>query len=201
MHARLLLVSTLLLLGCDRNSSNVSSPSSSSATGYGGSPAAAALPKPYQGKWNFNLQKTLALWKSQGVSQKELNEAQARTAITPLHPDMTLQGDIAILNGGAAEGEYAFYALHAHPQFACGKAWHHEDRHDPGDMDKYVVRLQRHDADLWLSARVPEDAADPSDPEVASPPPLAGSATTCTADTLKDPPWSPWRTYIFDPVR
>jgi hypothetical protein len=68
-------------------------------------------------------------------------------------------------------------------------------------MDKYVVRLQFHDADLWLSSRVPEDAADPSDPEVASPPPLAGSANTCTADTLKDPPWSPWRTYVFDTAR
>jgi hypothetical protein len=201
MHARLFLLSTLLLLGCDRNSSNISAPSGSSATGYGGSPAAAALLKAYQGKWKFNPQKTLALWKSQGVSQKELNQAQALAAITPLHPDMTLQGDIAVLNGGPAEGEYAFYALHAHPQFLCGKAWHHEDRHDPGDMDKYVVRLQLHDADLWLSARIPEDAADPSDPEVASPPPLAGSAATSTADTLKNPPWSPWQTYIFDPAR
>jgi len=43
-----------------------------------------------------------------------------------------------------------------------------------------------------------EDAADPNDPEVATPPPLAGSAATCTADAEKDPPWSAWRTYVFE---
>jgi len=201
VHSRLLLLATLLLIGCDRNSSSVTSTGASNFTGYGGSPAAAALLKPFQGNWKFNLEKTVALWKSKGVSQKEIDEARALTSIMPIHPDMALQGDIAILKGTPAEGEYAFFALHAHPQFTCGKAWHHEDRHDPGDMDKYLVRLQRHDAELWLSTRVPEDAADPADPEVASPPPLADSAATCIADSLKDPPWSPWQIYIFDPVK
>jgi hypothetical protein len=205
VQLRLVLFATLLALGCDRNPSNVSSPSSTGAsnspTGYGGSPAAAALLQPFQGNWKFNLEKTLALWKSKGASQKEIDEARAMTAIMPLHPDMALQGDVAVLKGTPGEGEYAFFALHAHPQFICGKAWHHEDRHDPGDMDKYVVRLQLHDAELWLSTRVPEDAADPADPEVTNPIPLAGSAATCIADSLKDPPWSPWQIYIFEPAK
>jgi hypothetical protein len=205
VHPRLLLLVALLLLGCDRNPSGVSAPSSagsgSSPTGYGGSPAAAALLQPFQGNWKFDLEKTLALWKSKGVSQNEIDQARALTSIVPLHPDMALHADVAVLKGKPAEGEYAFFALHAHAQFICGKAWHHEDRHDPGDMDKYLVRLQLHDADLWLSARIPEDAADPADPEVANPPPLAGAAATCNADTLKDPPWSPWRTFIFVPAR
>jgi hypothetical protein len=51
---------------------------------------------------------------------------------------------------------------------------------------------------LYLTIRTHQDAADPNDPEVVTTPILAGSATTCTADAEKDPPWSPWRTYIFD---
>ena len=41
-------------------------------------------------------------------------------------------------------------------------------------------------------------AADPNDPDVSKTPLLDGNAATCTADALTDPPWSPWRTYVFD---
>ena len=71
-------------------------------------------------------------------------------------------------------------------------------RHDPGDMDKYLIRLEVKNNQLYLTFRVPEDAADPDDPDVTKTPLLDGNAATCNADALTNPPWSPWRTYVFD---
>lgn len=114
----------------------------------------------------------------------------------PVHADMNIQNDTALLPGTVA-GSYQFFALHAHNQWACGKAWHHEDVNDPGDMDKYLVRLELRDADLHLSVRTHDSAADPADPDVTNMPLTANSASNCPADAGPTPPWSPWRTYVF----
>jgi hypothetical protein len=192
-----------LSVGCDRSSNSTSSSASSSASGAspaGGSTSAVVpILSPFEGEWKYNDAKTMAYWKATNIPANEIAQVQKMKSLAAAHPDMTLAGDLAILHGpGPMEGQYQFYALHAHPQFVCGKAWHHEDRHDPGDMDKYLIRLELRDSDLYLSIRAHQDAADPNDPEVVTMPILAGSATTCTADAEKDPPWSPWRTYIFD---
>jgi hypothetical protein len=113
---------------------------------------------------------------------------------------MKLTGNTAII-AGIAEGDYRFYALHPHGQAVCGKAWLRNDRNAdwlaPSTM---LARLELRNGDLYLSLREHEDQADPSEPEVANPPITAGSAITCTADSRPNPPWSPWRTYIFDSV-
>src|SRR4051794_6608239 len=123
MVMRVVVASLLLTtLGCGRSSS-----SSDSATGILG---------PFQGDWRFSLSKTLAQWKAEGVPEDVIAQARKAANIVPLHPDMKLRDNVALLPG-VVEGEYLFYALHSHAQFVCGKAWHHEDRHDLGDMDKY----------------------------------------------------------------
>ena len=95
------------------------------------------------------------------------------------------------------DGEYLFFALHPEGQGVCGKAWHHENRTDPGNhISKHYVRLQIKDGDLWLSDREQEDV-DPNDPELANMPVTGGSATTCMADKAPAREWSPWLTYIF----
>lgn len=128
----------------------------------------------------------------------KIAQAQKLAATFPPHPDMSLAGTTALLDG-VVEGSYDFFALHQHPSWVCGKAWHHEDRHDPGDMDKYFIRLQLVQSDLHLSVRVPDGAADPTDPDVTSMPLLDGSATSCPADAAKSPPWSAWQTFVFEP--
>jgi hypothetical protein len=199
-----LILLAIVALGCDQSASTSTSAPASSASG-GASPAggstAANVPilAPFKGNWNYNDAKTMAYWKAAKIPAAEIAAVQKMKQLAAAHPNMALGGDLAILHGpGPMEGQYQFYALHAHPQFICGKAWHHEDRHDPGDMDKYLVRLELKDTDLYLSIRAHQDAADPSDPEIVTMPVLGGSLSTCTADAEKDPPWSAWRTYIFD---
>jgi hypothetical protein len=191
LNMRVLMVCWMVaMVGCGREDAG-------GKGGGAGGAAAAGILKPFQGGWKFSLSKTMGAWRAAGVSANEIAQAQAMTALMPVHPDMAIRDDVAVL-AGKIEGEYAFYALHPHSQFVCGKAWHHEDRHDPGDMDKYLVRLEIRDGDLWMSVRVHDDAADPSDPEVVTRPLLAGSAVGCVADGLKDPPWSAWRVYVFE---
>ena len=94
-------------------------------------------------------------------------------------------------------GEFLFFALNLEGPGVCGKAWHHEDRTDPGNhISKHYVRLQIKDGDLWLSDREQEDV-DPSDPELINMAVTGGSAETCMADKAPATEWSPWVTYIF----
>jgi hypothetical protein len=198
----------IMMSGCDRTPSSSSAVPTQGTSSAGPSPAggstSAVVPilAPFKGKWNYNDTKTMAYWKATNIPANEIAQVQKMKQLAPAHPNMTLGGDLAILHGpGPMEGQYQFYALHPHVQLVCGKAWHHEDRFDPGDMDKYLIRLELRDNDLYLSIRGHEDAADPNDPEVVTMPILSGSSSTCTADAGKDPPWSPWRTYIFDRAR
>ena len=162
-----------------------------SGCGNAGSPSPpVALLSPYQGPWQFDARKTDALWRSQ------LTPADRIAWGVPRHPDMTLSGSVAVLPG-PIEGEYAFFALHRHDQWVCGKAWHHEDRQDHGDMGKCYVRLERAGPDLHLSVRMHDGHPDLDDPDLTNMPPTAGSKDTCSADAPAGPPWSPWMTYVF----
>ena len=191
MHKTIpLLLSVVLLSACDQ----------SGGTPGGGPTGAGArstpLMQPFQGPWTFDPAKTVARWQADAVPAAEVAQAKAMGAA--LHPDMTIGGDAAVL-AGAVEGEYAFFALHPHNQWVCGKAWHHEDRHDPGDMSKCYARLELKEdgKELHLSLRLANLAANPNDPDVMNMPPTAGSASTCGADKAPPAAWSPWRTYEF----
>jgi hypothetical protein len=192
----------LILVGCDFSTGTGSRGGTPGGTA-GGTPGGASgvttpLMQPYQGPWKFDLQKTLALWRVKGIPAAEIAEAKKLSAVVPVHPDMTITGNGALFTGSPL-GSYDFFALHQHNQWVCGKAWHHEDRNDPGDMDKYYTRLELTEdgRELRLSTRVEEDAANPTDPDVTNMPPTAGSATTCGADAAPAAQWSSWRTYVF----
>lgn len=194
IHLILIVALLLTLPGCKR------APAATGAGGGGpfGPVVMTPIMSPFAGGWRFSLAKTLAQWQADGVPADEIAQAKTLAAAFPLHPDMSITGDTAILSPLPLVGEYKFFALHPHNGWACGKAWHHEDRNDPGDMDKYLTRLKLRDTgDLLLAVRIHDDAADPSDPDVTTMPTLAGSAATCTADTDPEPPWSAWRTYVF----
>ena len=145
--------------------------------------------RPFYGEWKFDPTKTLAQWKADGVPAGPA---------APTHPDLSIDGYVARL-GGLPEGEYTFYGLHTHGGTTCGKAWHQEDRHDPGDASKCYARLRlaAGGKELHLSLRVDASGMNPSDPDLASVPPTEAPAGSCTADSAPAPPWSPWRTYVF----
>jgi len=63
-------------------------------------------------------------------------------------------------------GEYDLFALHQHDQIVCGKAWHHEDPGDPGDMSKAWVRLESVEYELHLHVKM-GDSPDLADPDHA----------------------------------
>ena len=171
--------------------------------GGGGGPFGAAnnaaIMKPFDGDWRFSLPKTLAQWQSDGVAAEEIAESKKLAASFPLHPDMSITGDTAVLSAAPLVGEYKFFALHPHGPWVCGKAWHHEDRNDPGDMSKCLARLQvRADGDLLLALRFDDNPTNPNDADLTTMPVTAGSAQSCGADAAPEPPWSAWRTHVFE---
>lgn len=179
-----LLLLVMLLVGCDDGAT--------SGPLGGGTPS--PLLSPYHGQWRFDLEKTLAAWKSDGVSQQELDQARAIAHTIPLHGDLNFTGNSIILPG-RPEGEYTLFALHQHGSRVCGKAWHHEDRHDPGDMSKCYIRIELKGSMLHLSLRHDAGSVNVNDPDINMP--ATSPANNCGADAATDPPWSPWRTYIF----
>lgn len=167
-------------------------------TGCGGPDAIRPVPpllRPVQGAWRFDLDKTLAALQAEGVPAAEISKARAAGPSARLHPDMAIDDDVAVL-AGIPEGEYAFFELHPHDRWICGKAWHHEDRHDPGDMTKCYVRLEVKDGELRLSRRMEDGPANPDDPDVLNRAP-EGSASRCQADFAREPDWTPWTTVVF----
>ncbi len=176
----LLLLALALLVGCDSRTAEIE-----------------AVLAPYQGDWQFSLSNTIQRWMADGVPQDQIDvireSADGRHA---LHPNLRLRRNFAVLPGDG-EGSYEFYALHQHAGVLCGKAWHHEDRHDPGDMSKCVVRLELRGAELHLSVRMQVDPPDPSDQEIIHMPLAGGAAESCAVDDLPTSEWSPWETYVF----
>jgi hypothetical protein len=201
-HARMiscLTAAMLLAAGCNKRQSQSQVATSPTGAGVANVP----ILVPYQGNWRVDEKKTVALWLSQGTTQAEINNdlAEDKQLGMPLHLDLHIQGNVAVepwpaIRAGV-EGEYLFFALHSEGPGVCGKAWHHENRADPGNhISKHYVRLQIKDGDLWLSDREQEDV-DPNDPELTNMPVTAGSAATCKADKLPATEWTPWVTYIF----
>ena len=188
----------LSLTACDRSGGGGSgSGGAASDSPFADAPPASPLLQPFAGQWQFHLDKTLAAWKAAGVPAAEIAAAEKmKGAPYPLHADMSIQGNVAVLKG-SPEGEYFFFGVHPHGQWVCGKAWHHEDRHDPGEMSKCYVRLELKDQELHLSVRMEDGGPNPNDPDLTKLPAAAGSAGTCRADAAPDPPWSKWETYVF----
>src|SRR5688572_2765505 len=123
MAHRIVIVMTLGLatLGCDRTPAG----GGGAVAGGGGGPFGAAntnvpIMKPFDGQWRFSLTKTMAQWQADGVSAPEIAEAKKLAATFPLHPDMSLTGDTAVLSAAPLQGEYKFFALHPHGPWVCG---------------------------------------------------------------------------------
>jgi len=88
--------------------------------------------------------------------------------------------------------------MHEHEGKICGKSWFHEDRYDPGDMSKCLVRLSSVGEGLRLEVKSAADSADPEDPEVISQGPVdLDSAKGCLAEKADESNWGPWEVLLF----
>jgi hypothetical protein len=157
--------------------------------------------KAFAGQWRFDLDKTLTAQKAAGIDEQQIKQLRKFYAdhpeLGPMHPDLTIKGNVAVGNG-TISSEYRFFAMHRHGATACGKAWHHEDRHDPGDMSKCFVRLNLVSGDLHLEVNMAEGLPDLNDPDLTSSPAVEVDASRCEtpARTAARAP-DAWQIYVF----
>ena len=173
----ILLLFPFLVVGCQPKSSN------RSFDPDGDSP----LLTPFAGHWVFEFEKTLAAEKAAGVVTDEQIAGMRKLfadnpQLRPMHADLTMRGNVAI-GSGIVSCEYRFFGMHNHDSKVCGKAWHHEDRFDPGDMSKCYVRLSVVGGDLHLEVHMLDGPPDPddNDPDFGSTLSVEGELSKCDA--------------------
>ena len=121
-----------------------------------------------------------------------------RSSLGQMHQDIAIDGHRAT-GSGVPSVQYDFFALHPHNETVCGKAWHHEDRHDPGDMSKCFVKLALVDGALHLKVRMKDGLPDLDDPDLVDNPPIAlpEGESACEADTAPAHNWGDWIIHAF----
>lgn len=165
-----------------------------------GSPDQSALLAPLAGTWALDIDKTLEAQKAGGASDEQvaaLREFYARSShFGGMLSEMTITGNEAV---GKHSSEYRFFAMHQHDGKICGKAWHHEDRYDPGDMSKCYARMKLDGDVLYLEVKMNDGLPDLNDPDLLSSPLPAegGSAATCDADAPAGTDWGEWTTTVY----
>jgi hypothetical protein len=165
-----------------------------------GAPQISRLLRPFAGSWTFDKAATLRA--RSGTDSGATDEPQTDNPQGgDVHPDMVITGNVAVFKD-VVHSEYWFFALHPHDGKVCGKAWHHEDRFDPGDMSKCGVRFELRDDRLRFEVRMKEAAPEVDDPDLTTVPPIeVASAADCDAEALSGGGWTPWSIYIFTRAR
>jgi hypothetical protein len=128
-----------------------------------------------------------------GVDMKQFQLAHGK-----MHADLKFAANAAT-GAGLPACEYRFFNLHKHGETVCGKAWHHEDKDDPGDMSKCYVQLSLVNGELHLKLRMQDGAVDLEDPDFDDPPKIVNEAAAekCDADKPAGKDWDDWTTYVF----
>jgi hypothetical protein len=178
-----------------------------------------------EGKWEFDQERTFSAWRAEGMPEDEVDRlresyadaksmqipdqlqqalraqgidpGEVQASLGKIHPDMTLDGHVAVC-AGMPSAEYRFFGLHEHGTKVCGKAWHHEDRFDPGDMSKCYVRLAVVEDELYFEVRMQDGMPDLDDSDLKGTPSIvADPQSPCDADAPKGSGWPDWKTYVF----
>ena len=174
-------------IGCTRDASE----------GPFGPAADSPLLSQFAGQWVFEFDKTLAALKAAGPTDQQIAQLRKLYAENPMlgkmHPDLTIKGNVAV-GAGTPSSEYRLFAMHKHDTKVCGKAWHHEDRFDPGDMSKCYVRLSIVGGDLHFDVNMLDELPDVNDPDLLSSPAVEGDLQRCDANKQKA---GDWATYVF----
>jgi len=180
----------------------------------------------FEGEWKFDEERTFKAWQAAGMSDEALAQARAANAqlreamnseqlakeirqlgLDPkefqqahgqMHTDLTFAANAAT-GAGLVKAEYRFFNLHQHGETICGKAWHHEDKDDPGDMSKCYVQLAIKDGELHMKVRMQDGEVDLEDPDFNDPPPIVAdsAAEKCDAEKPAGSDWDEWTTLVF----
>ena len=152
---------------------------------------------PFEGKWRFDSQATLAEMEARGVEAetvRKLRELYKKHTDLFQHPDITITG-LEIVGDGLLSSEYRLFALHKHDEILCAKAWYHEDRHDPGDMNKCFIQLEIIDSKLKMTLKHHDGWPEMNDPDLSLP--IDSDAETCrNSQEIKNSP-KEWEVNIF----
>jgi hypothetical protein len=174
---------SLALAGC----------SPSAMDGPFGPPRHSPLLTPYAGNWVLEIEKTVAAQKAAGAKDEEIAAIRKEfTEISRIYNtkfDARIDGNQAV-GIGLPRSEYRMFAMHHHGSKLCGKAWHHEDRYDPGDMSKCNVRLSIQSGDLYLEVNMHEEDVSEADPDFLAEPPVEGDSARCDADKQNPKHWN-----------
>ncbi len=177
----------IAVIGCTPNNSD----------GPFGPAADSPLLSQVSGQWVFEFDKTLAVLKAAGTTDQQIAQLRKLYADNPIlgkmHPDLTIKGNVAV-GAGTPSSEYRFFAMHKHDVKVCGRAWHREDRFDPGDMSKCYVRLSIVEGDLHFEVNMLDGLPDVDDPDLHSIPAVEGDLQRCNASKQKADDWA---TYVF----
>lgn len=173
---------------------------SDTASGPFGAPSASPLMTPCAGTWTFDLDKTLDAQKAAGVTDERIAQLRKLFAdnqsLGKMHPDLTFDGNVAV-GAGLLSSEYRFFGMHTHGSKICGKAWHHEDRHDPGDMSKCYVRLEIIEGALRMEVNMQDGLPDLNDSDLQSDLAVEGDLAKCEVDSKAGSKPGGWATYVF----
>ncbi len=150
-----------------------------------GEPYKTAILEPFQGNWKFQRRQ---------IEDEEQTPGAAR--ITG-GPDLQIEGHI-ITEQTVLQSEYRLFEVHEHEGRICGKAWLHEDPHDPGDMSKVLVTLAVVGDKLTFRTRHANRSASPNDPDSQGDiPVLSKTPTECPVAQAQDEDWGPWVTFDY----
>ena len=183
-------LSVAAILGCD--SAHVNEPTAGAST--------SPLMIPLAGKWMFDFEKTLDAQKSVGLTEEQIAQIrriyEGHATLCKVHLDIEFDGNVAV--GTDRPGsEYRFFDMHRHGSILCGKAWHHEDRYDPGDMSKCHVRLEVADNILRMEVHMEDGLPDLNDPDLMSEPPIESDAAKCEVESKIGSAPGTWAVYVF----
>ena len=186
----LVTMASLFTIGCGANP----------ASGPFGAPHASMLMTPFAGNWRFEFEQSLAAQKAAGISEEQIAQIRKFYADNPalgkMHADITIDGNVAV-GAGPLSSEYRFFGMHKHGSTVCGKAWHHEDRFDPGDMSKCYVRLEIMDGKLYMQVNMQDGLPALNDPDLTSEPLVEIDASQCEVDAMAGNQPGDWVVYVF----
>jgi hypothetical protein len=175
LRSLLLIVGTLAFVwGCESQTE----PTTTAGTDWG-PPFQSALLEPFQGEWKFH-------------NRPETGQHSSKVLQGSGGPDLRINGHI-ITEQTPMGSEFRLFELHEHDGRVCGKAWFHEDPHDPGDMSKVYITMELDDNTLTLRTHYPTESVDINDPDLQhANPVISKTPSVCPVASMDDGDSEAW---------